>query len=263
MLKYLLIFLCFTAKAQVINGSFEQGSCPTFIANLPDNWVNIRFDANLISGCVESGQTGYTNVGTPCNYFGCQEPQDGNNYIAISLGSQQPEIREWIRGEIEPLAKDSLYRVTFWYSKSDRYSMSSNNIGAYFGNVPYQSITDYSIFDYSKVVSESSSYCDTVNWIFFDRLYYAEGGESNIYLGNFFPDAQTKLEECYQSNLNEAYYYIDNVQIEKVNWVGVTETPYKKTIAAIYDVMGNKYDTFTWGLNIVVYSNGETVKAWR
>jgi len=262
-----LIILTLSSQAQVVNGSFEQGPCPNLIGLLPDNWSNVYFDADLISSCDTSEQSSYNDVGVPCNWFGCQYPKDGSNYLALCLGSEEPELREWVRGNLDtPLIKDSLYRVTFWYTRADRYSMGSNNIGAYFGHISYQNPyqLDYSVIDYNKLVYESSFYCDTTNWILFDQIYLAGGGETRIYIGNFFPDAQSKIEECSPSDLNCAYYFIDDVKIEGMTWVGlINDNPDRPKIVGIYDLFGTKYDTFINGMNIVVYNNGKRQKIFK
>lgn len=263
-----MLMLSIYSQAQVVvNGSFEQGPCPNFIGMLPDNWSNVYFDADLISACDTSEQSSYNDVGVPCNWFGCQYPKDGSNYLALCLGSEVPEVREWVRGNLTaPLVKDSLYRVTFWYTRADRYSMGSNNIGAYFGHITYQNPyqLDYSVIDYNKLVYEPSFFCDTTNWILFDQIYFAGGGETNIYIGNFFPDAKSKIQECYPTDLHYAYYYIDDVKIERILWVGLAnDNPNKPKIVAIYDVLGTKYDNYINGMNIVIYSNGRKQKVFK
>jgi len=218
------LLMVVTAKAQVFNGSFEIASCPTLIAQSPAGWQNVRCDIDLISGCVPSGQADYSNVGTPCNWFGCQQPQNGQNYIAICLGSTQPEVREWVRGEIEPMVKDSVYLVQFYYSRADRYQMACNNMGVYFGTIPYQNpyLIDYSGIDYSKVIYSRETVSDTANWILFSQYYFAKGGETVINLGNFFPDYLTKYVN-YGSEFPYAYYYIDNLSVTRVMATDIKE----------------------------------------
>ena len=260
--------MCLKAKAQVINGSFENASCPTLIAQQPDNWVNVRCDVDLISGCVESGQADYSNVGTPCNWFGCQQPQEGNNYIAICLASCESETREWVKGEIEPLQAGRMYKISFYYSKADRYGLVSNNIGVYFGHLDYQFpyVTDYSQIDYSKVVSTFETNVDSTSWTLFEGYYVAAGGENEIVLGNFYPDSETKIEHIgyYSHEWHYAYYYIDNVQlhIQDINSVN-EQLPSNKKVAYIADAYGRVLDTYQTGINIVVYTNGTTQKVFK
>jgi hypothetical protein len=240
----LLILISFTIKAQVYNGSFEVASCPNFIAQKADGWVNVRCDSDLISRCDSSRSVDYSDVGVPCNWFGCQQPQQGDNYIALCLGAVDNDVREWVRGEIEPMVKDSVYLVQFYYSRSDRYQLASNNIGAYFGDIGYQFsfYTDYSIIDYSKVLTERNMLVDTSTWALFSQYYIAKGGETTITLGNFYPDYDTKYE-YYGNDLDYqyAYYYIDNVSVTHVVATGIKEIQVIKPKVKInYNILGQQ-----------------------
>jgi OOP family OmpA-OmpF porin len=225
----LLILISFAVNAQVYNGSFEVATCPDFIGNKADGWHNVRCDSDLISSCDSSRSIDYSDVGVPCNWFGCQQPQQGDNYIALCLGAIDNDIREWVKGEIEPMVKDSVYLVQFYYSRSDKYQLAANNIGCYFGDMQpqYSFYTDYSVIDYSKVIAERNMLVDTSTWVLFSQYYIAKGGEQNITLGNFYPDYETKYEsyESYESQFNYAYYYIDNVSVTKVMATSVKELP--------------------------------------
>ena len=218
-----------TTNAQVYNGSFEVATCPDFIGNKADGWHNVRCDSDLISSCDSSRSIDYSDVGVPCNWFGCQQPKQGGNYIALCLGAVNNDIREWVKGEIEPMVKDSVYLVQFYYSRSDKYQLAANNIGCYLGDMQpqYSFYTDYSVIDYSKVIAERNMLVDTSAWVLFSQYYIAKGGEQNITLGNFYPDYETKYEsyESYESQFNYAYYYIDNVSVTKVMATSVKEYP--------------------------------------
>lgn len=237
------ILLMVKAKAQVYNGSFEVASCPDFIGNLPDGWHNVRNDADLLSTCDISDTSDFSCVGVPCNWFGCQQPQDGNNYISLCLGGEN-NTREWIKGGIEPMLKDEVYLITFYYSRSDRYNLAVNNIGCYFGDLTYQFsyFTDFGVIDNSKLIYQQYMLVDTANWYLFSQYYVAKGGENSITIGNFYSDAFTKYENYgTDSEFDYAYYYIDNVKVERVVTTDINELPVIKPKPKInYNVLGQQ-----------------------
>jgi hypothetical protein len=240
----ILILVSFAVNAQVYNGSFEVATCPDFIGNKADGWHNVRCDSDLISSCDTSRSIDYSDVGVPCNWFGCQQPQEGGNYIALCLGAVDNDIREWVKGEIEPMVKDSVYLVQFYYSRSDKYQLAANNIGCYFGDMQpqYSFYTNYSVIDYSKVITERNMLVDTSTWALFSQYYISKGGEQNITLGNFYPDYDTKYEYYgTDSEFHYAYYYIDNVSVDKVLATSVKEYPVIKPKPVInFNLLGQQ-----------------------
>lgn len=268
--SFLAIFVFgYNIQGQVVNGSFEQGPCPNSFEDLPDNWEIVSLTPDLISRCAS-----YYNVGVDCNYFGCQEPKDGDNYISLCLGSvEKPELREMIRGRLStPLKKDSLYIVSFWYSKSDNYTYGVNNIGIYFDFYALQELfeVDYLSIDYDKVIFNQKVNCDSLNWSLFIQPYIAKGGEEYICIGNFLPDSYATFQECYiiedtaKEFRTKAYYYIDDVKIEPALSLGIgINNPYQPHIIGIYDLLGEKHDNFINGMNIVIYSNGKRQKIFK
>ena len=252
----LLTLLVCNLKAQVTNGSFEQGPCPDLISTLPDSWYNTRNDIDLISGCGINGQTDYSNAGSPLNWFGYQQAQDGSNYIAICMGAEQPEVREWPKTDIDPLIKDSIYRVSFYISRADRYNLAVNSIGVYFGALPYQNpyFVDYSQIDYSKIATFWHMVIDTVAWERIELYYIAQGGENSLTIGNFYPDNLCKYEQLGNGNaeFNYAYYYIDNITIDRMQANTLPEQ-YTKPKQVLYtcNYMGQIGQP-----GITVYTNG-------
>jgi len=264
----LILSLFFFVKSYsqnlVYNGSFEQYPyCPNYITYVATGWINVIPDYDLLNSCDTSQINGdYYDVGVPCNWFGCQYPIDGDGYISISASSPiYSNRREWVKGNlITPLIKDSVYKVSFWFSKSDNFSFSSSKFGVYFGDISVNNINNpnFGDIDYDKVIYLDPINCDTINWTLFELYYFSKGNENSIMIGTFFPDSLIKIERCFESTYNDyCYYYIDDVKVERVLFNNINENiiPNNVKIINIYNEIGQVIPKLQGGMNIVQYSD--------
>ncbi len=236
MLSVVFAFLMLTMEGvysqnHVPNGSFED---------------YIDFDTAKTFGWhkVQSSDTpDYFNLdrNNPYNdmfdkYIGGARAKDGSAFVGIFCYRVQPyrkvrDIREYIETALtDTLQKDSLYRVELSLCLDGESNIAVKNFGVYFSGSSNINSRDVTSFRVHPQVEFYSSFLDsTRNWIDLKTLYKAEGFEKYIVLGNFLPDRSTGIEKIIPERIKgkkdkwnmtkkelSAYYYIDDVVIEKV-----------------------------------------------
>jgi OmpA-OmpF porin, OOP family len=230
--------LCFSVNAQddnnlVKNPSFEEvkGKLkkPGSI-DMATGWIsNTPAKADLFSGEKEG-----LPISVPDNIYGSEEAQDGKNYagiVAYSYNSKSP--RTYITGElISTLEKEQLYCVKFHVSAADLSKYAVNNISAHLTKKPHLRDEKVDIVfekqeDLAGLVFHPSNqvFNARYNWETVCSPYTANGKEKFISIGNFKDNRDTKAEKLKKlkddkgSQISDAYYYIDNVQVYKIDSV--------------------------------------------
>ncbi len=245
MLRFLLVisFILFCnvliSQNLVSNPSFEEfEECPDEVT------FNTRKELIPFWYMPNSGTTDYFNsctirqVNVPNNVMGSMFALDGEAYTGIILiespnsgDKKLINYREYLQTELkEPLAKDSLYCVKFYFSIASYSHYAVNRIGLHLSEekvrkklstkvieLEPQIILDTNIFiierDYWHQV------CDT---------YRAKGDERYITIGNFYDDCETEYApldySIYRNSIQQiieankiAYYYIDVVSVTKIS----------------------------------------------
>ena len=171
-------------------------------------------------------------ISVPANMYGNEEPEDGNNYAGIfaySYGNKGP--RTYITGELsEPLQEGQMYCVKFYVSLADLSKYAVNNISAYLCKKPplREEKTDI-VLDKKEELSSlvfhptNQIFNARYNWEPMCGVYVAKGKEDKIVIGNFKNNIDTKydkmkkLEDVKGSQIGDAYYYIDNVQVFRID----------------------------------------------
>ncbi|WP_018344933.1 gliding motility-associated C-terminal domain-containing protein [Cytophaga aurantiaca] len=207
---------CIHAQNLVPNPSIEfltPYRCPYLI----DNWYSPNSETtDFLSAC--SGQT-------PVNYFGIQNPFDGIGYCGIRTysgpeeWSVYPQYREYLAVKlIQPLERDSKYKVSFKYSVAENAGYTCDRLGIVLSEDPIQGS---GVLNYMPQIENPTGIflTDSVNWNTISGDYIANGGEQFIAIGNFYPDNQTHAM-YYKANpgIYAKYYtyvYIDYVEIVK------------------------------------------------
>ncbi|MFP5471193.1 MAG: OmpA family protein [Bacteroidia bacterium] len=171
-------------------------------------------------------------ISVPSNSYGNEEPEDGKNYAGIfaySYGNKGP--RTYITGELsEPLQEGQMYCVKFYVSLADLSKYAVNNLSAYLTKKPPTRDVKTDII-LEKEEEKSSLVFHPTNQVFNARynwepvcgVYMAKGKEDKIVIGNFKNNIETKydkmkkLEDVKGTQIADAYYYIDNVQVFRID----------------------------------------------
>jgi hypothetical protein len=234
----IFIGLCLTGRGQnlVPNGSFEDMiSCPTWsgIDEFVVGWTNpTAYSPDYFNACV----TIMNGYGVPQNGWGFQNARTGIAYVGL-ISMIETDGREYIQAELtEPLIAGKKYLVTFYVSLAEKCTYASNNIGAYFSNIPVSS-TNLWVLPYTPQISNNhllNPLTDTLSWVKVSDTLIAIGGEKHITIGNFNDDTST--DTTHKPVLpspwwNGSYHYIDDVSVVCIDCsVGISETNIKSRI---------------------------------
>jgi OmpA-OmpF porin, OOP family len=232
-LCFLFLFISIPLKSQnlVINPSFEQF---------------INFDTAKFIGWHKvqiSDTPDYFNLGNsnPFNnifnkYIGGINPKSGTGFVGIFCYRVNPDrniknIREIIETSLSStLEKDSLYKVEISLCLDAESNIAIKNFGVYFSNSLNQVSKDNHSFSIKPQIEFNSSFLDsTKSWITLQSFYKAGGFEKYLAIGNFLPDRSTTIKKMTPQkvqgkkekwdlikNEKSAYYYVDDVVVQKV-----------------------------------------------
>jgi hypothetical protein len=180
---------------------------------------------------VGPGTTDYFNADynfiaprVPMNEYGSEVAHSGQAYagiytfqIVFSLGA----IRDYLRTQLtSPLEAGESYTISFYYSLSD-YSQFASSFGVRISDTIGEPMDDYLILAPATFTVPYSD--DTADWVFFSQTYHAVGGEKYITIGNFENDLEIDTSEV-GGPYEMAYYYIDDVTVEKHPFSGISES---------------------------------------
>jgi outer membrane protein OmpA-like peptidoglycan-associated protein len=145
-------------------------------------------------------------------------------------------IREYIETTlITGLEKDSLYSFEISLSLDAESNVVIKNFGVYFSPEQIQYNKDFKTFVLKPQIEFSSFFIDSINnWITLKAFYKATGTEKYMIMGNFKSDKLTSVKSIQTlkdkskkkkwnlaSNELAAYYYMDDVVLEKVHLDGI------------------------------------------
>lgn len=228
-------FISMTSVAQlsgeniVPNGSFESlDKKPKRLGQIEmaTEWVSptgVRADL-FIDGKLE-------DIGTPYNIYGKESAKDGENYagiVAYSYGDKMP--RSYIMTKLTtPMKKGMTYCVKFNISLAEASKYASNNVSILIGKRIPDSQEKLPIIEKASVKhveNDYSTFSGRYGWNEVCGVYYAEGGEKYIAIGNFDSNEDTrsermkkdpKVKDIKVDQIMSAYYYIDDVSIKLVD----------------------------------------------
>lgn len=238
----LLSILIVSVKSQnlVPNPSFEEfEECPDDVTLfskyelIPQWYMPNRGTSDYFNSCT------IRQVNVPNNVMGSMFALDGEAYAGIILtdnivsdsSKKSKNYREYLQTKLtEPLKKDKLYCVKFYYSIASYSYYAVNKIGACVSvskignrlNTKVLKVDPQIQADPSKIIIERDYWnmvCDTLR---------AQGNEKYITIGNFYDDRNTEIENLdyliYRKSIREiikenkiAYYYIDVVSVTEVS----------------------------------------------
>jgi outer membrane protein OmpA-like peptidoglycan-associated protein len=231
-----LILLClvlnFNAQEEnnlVLNPSFESidGKLKKLTQiNIAKDWDSpTALKADLFSSSISG------DIAVPRNIYGKEFAKDGQNYAGIlcySYNNKKP--RTYLQSKlVKPLASGLEYCVTIHVSLADLSKYAIDNIGIHFSDEQITLDKKGDIIfsnkaELSAVVSNEKSkiYKARYKWETICGIYQADGKERYITIGNFFNNKDTDYEKLTKidsfpgTQLAEAYYYVDKVEVKLV-----------------------------------------------
>ena len=231
-----LILLClvlnFNAQEEnnlVLNPSFESidGKLKKLTQiNIAKDWDSpTALKADLFSSSISG------DISVPRNIYGKEFAKDGQNYAGIlcySYNNKKP--RTYLQTKlVKPLASGLEYCVTVHVSLADLSKYAIDNIGIHFSDeqITLDKKGDIIFSNKAELSAVLSNYKRKIykaryKWETICGIYQADGKERYITIGNFFNNKDTDYEKLTKidtfpgTQLAEAYYYIDKVEVELV-----------------------------------------------
>ncbi len=191
----------------VPNPSFEDtSSCPTQLNQVYKaiGWISFGNSPDFFHSC-----------NSLYNFaLGYQSPRTGNAYAGLALLLYGNPNREFIGIRLnDSLNIGQTYFVSFYVScaNGSSASLSSNNQGALFSTISYDSLNLPPINNYSNITN-FNIITDSTNWIQVKGSFIADSNYKYICLGNFYSNQNTDTIRFPFGNTNSnsnSYYFLD------------------------------------------------------
>jgi hypothetical protein len=227
--QFLYSDFALTQENLVPNGSFEEYiQCPnsTGQINMLTFWTSPNTASpDFFNTCAQQGNV----IDVPNNIFAYQNPKSGDGYAGIILydgTNNSIEYREYLQVElISTLIANENYKLSFFFSKSDKCIFSASNFGAFLTSTEINT-ADYLLLNNQPQITNNSANIinDTSNWIFFEETYQATGGEKYLILGNFLDNTNTNLTIENYGTIDISHILIDDIVFELNNQNIIDET---------------------------------------
>jgi outer membrane protein OmpA-like peptidoglycan-associated protein len=224
-----------TPKGIVTNGGFDDFEEKSLKSagqiTLAKGWMSPNSSpADLFSSKVKNAK-----LKVPANEHGLQEAVSGSNYAGFRAYSKDPKkSRSYIQLKLnQKLVKGQQYCIRYNLSLADLSKFAVNNVGVYISEKKLQfSNTNAIMVEPQITISENVAVNVTDGWENICGTYTAVGGEEYIVIGGFGAEDKMKVEKMKKSPetdkkmkaagitattvSNDAYYFIDNVDIVAV-----------------------------------------------
>jgi gliding motility-associated-like protein len=234
-----LLTLCapsLMAQNLVTDPGFEAYSnCPTS-ADQTDRLTHWSRTTRGSSDFFHTCGSGYATA--PATGFGFAHPKAGGGMAGLVTWTGAvtlPDYREYLTGTLtDPLEAGRPYRVAYHVTMGEDYGYASNGFGAYLtdtlptwdpsNDYPVLSDTPWSMTP--QMLYDGAPVADTANWVLIEGEFTAAGGERLVVIGSFLNDANVTLEHYIPWESDLAYYFIDEVIVERVYYppVAVNDT---------------------------------------
>lgn len=166
-----------------------------------------------------------TKASVPMNDYGSQDPVTGTCYAGFRAYSKDPKKpRTYLQTKLtKKLEKDKFYCVRFNVSLADLAKFGVNNVGVFISDRKLDNPDDKTITMVPQVLEKTNKAITTQDgWETICSMYIANGREEYIVIGGFGAEDKMKVEKVKKAatvtgvQLNEAYYYLDNIEIVEV-----------------------------------------------
>jgi len=218
----------------VQNGSFEEYSyCPYQLGGIKyvKAWNKSNKSVEYFNECNKKNYTENRNAKPyfSTNVAGFQLPFDGNAYVGfIPYG-------EYLQTKLlTSFYKDSVYYISFYVNRANKTSSAISNIGAY---LTTKKIQRDNIIENSKlkpaIVNKSGFIKDTISWVKISGFFKSDSIYNYLTISRFthpfYKEGYLKLNDNkYTKVFYDAYYYVDNVYITKLDNVNSAEVRNQK-----------------------------------
>ncbi len=160
----------------------------------------------------------------PHNWAGASPAHEGQGYVGLYLWLAINDYREFIQAKLtQPLVKDTLYSLQFFFKLSSYAGFSIDRIAAVLSDsaVTFKGDGAVDVEPTFAVIQDSALTENTGSW---EKAYWtfrAKGGEQFLTIGNFSGGAtkyyQIKFRNTPEEMLQRAsYYYLDDVRLTAV-----------------------------------------------
>lgn len=257
----LLIGVSFTAHlaAQnlVPNNSLENNSaCPSGFGQLgnANAWFSPT-DGNpdYFNTCVAGSGT----VGIPANLFGDQDAAEGDAYAGFyAYGANN--LREYVSVALsDTLTPGEQYCISFKVSRADFTYQAVENIGLYFSASPINTINGSQHLGLTpQVINQNGIITNDQGWTTITGIYTATDTMRYITIGNFNSNTNTNVTTVAfvpgvsGPFINEGYYYLDDVKVEKLPPLTIAVAPINDTFICegetVTLVASGNGDSYQW-----------------
>jgi len=220
----------------ITNGSFDEIDVAKSLkaagqVSLAEPWGT----PNSVSGDLFSKDVKNVKFKTPANEHGFQDALSGSNYAGFRAYSKDPKkTRTYLQIKLnQKLVKGQQYCIRFSLSLADLSKFAVNNIGVFVSEKKMQVSNSDALKNQPQVtIAENVAVNITDGWENICGIYTAVGGEEYIIIGGFGAEDKMKVEKMKKSTetdkkmkaagitvttvTNDAYYFIDNVDIVSV-----------------------------------------------
>jgi outer membrane protein OmpA-like peptidoglycan-associated protein len=166
-------------------------------------------------------------VALPDNMYGTQSPFEGDNYAGIVALSPRNKIpRTYLQVSLkQKMVAKNLYCVRYRASLAERSRFAANNLGALLEKSEINEKTAITLDRGSALYPDlNDAVTERDGWWEFCQVYAAKGGEAYLIIGNFSTEDRTitqsmEIPKAFEEagGLQAAYYYIDGVEVERIN----------------------------------------------
>ena len=213
-------------KGIVPNGNFDDFEFKSLkTANQVDlatPWItpNVTL-ADLFSKGVKSPK-----IQVPTNEHGIQEPASGSSYAGFRAYSKDPKkTRTYLEVKLnQKLVKGQQYCIRYSLSLAELSKFAVNNVGVYITDKKLQYSKDNAIMVEPHVtITDNVAINIMDSWEHICGTFTAAGGEEYIVIGGFGAEDKMKVEKMKKPSAvsgtvaNEAYYFLDNVEIVSID----------------------------------------------
>ncbi len=150
--------------------------------------------------------------------FGRMNPHEGLHMVGITTygcDEGKPHCREYLQIQLsEPLVPYQNYHVEFWVNHLPR-SLCANNLAVHFSEKSFEFKTEELLKLEPHIQAKKVIMNHGGTWQKISSDFVAKNEAGYLIIGNFKTDTETETSICSESDLNFAYYYIDDIVVMK------------------------------------------------
>lgn len=225
-----LFLLCnyqILAQNLIINPGFEEiNECAKCDRDLSLNVLNISYPNTAAPDYYNTRLR--ADYGVPNNFKGTQESIEGDGYIGAYMYALN-DYREYLQlNTTKTLREKHPYKISLKVSLAETSKLALKNISIVLVNkkvsIPNSKVLTSSRLDlieglefYEVSLSPDKSMSDTEEWITLTGEFEAKGFETQILIGNFRANQDTKLikSPAQITSSDYSYYFIDDFFLEE------------------------------------------------